>query len=67
MRDFGRIGLLFFVVISGYLLETNQAAELVINPSGKTQSQPAGRGFGLTCQGEAEDSVFFLRLKMVWT
>lgn len=63
MRDFGRIGLLFFVVISGYLLELNQATELVINPSGKTQSQPAGKGFGLTCEGQADDTDLFTDLK----
>ena len=47
----------------GYLLELNQAAELVINPSGKVQSQPAGKGFGLTCQGQAEDTNLFSDLK----
>lgn len=55
--------MLFFLL--GYLIESIQGGppELVINPSGKTQSQPAGKGFGLACQGEAENSDLFTDLK----
>ncbi|XP_035207265.1 fasciclin-2-like isoform X3 [Stegodyphus dumicola] len=63
MRDFKRIGLLLFVAVSGYLLEIIQGAKLIINPAGDKQSQPAGKGFGLTCQGEAETTDLFSEMK----
>ncbi|GFT44023.1 fasciclin-2 [Nephila pilipes] len=68
MRDFKRIGLLLFVAISGYLvivIEGAKVSKLIINPSGQTQSQPAGKGFGLTCQGDAEDPDLFTEMKWV--
>ncbi|GIY24720.1 fasciclin-2 [Caerostris extrusa] len=42
-----------------------EGAKLIINPSGQTQSQPAGKGFGLTCQGESEDPELFTEMKWV--
>ncbi|CAL1264407.1 unnamed protein product [Larinioides sclopetarius] len=65
MRDFERIGLLLFVAISGYLILVIEGAKLIINPSGQTQSQPAGKGFGLTCQGDADNPDLFTDMKWV--
>ncbi|KAF8792826.1 fasciclin-2-like isoform X1 [Argiope bruennichi] len=65
MRDFERIGLLLFVAISGYLVLVIEGAKLIINPSGQTQSQPAGKGFGLTCQGDADNPDLFTEMKWV--
>ncbi|KAG8196694.1 hypothetical protein JTE90_023205 [Oedothorax gibbosus] len=65
MRNCKGIGLLLFVAISGYLILEIEGAKLIINPSGQKQSQPAGKGFGLTCQGEAEDVDLFKDMKWV--
>ncbi|GBL80909.1 Fasciclin-2 [Araneus ventricosus] len=65
MRDFERVGLLLFVALSGYLVLVIEGAKLIINPSGQTQSQPAGKGFGLTCQGDADNPDLFTEMKWV--
>ncbi|XP_015903524.1 fasciclin-2 isoform X2 [Parasteatoda tepidariorum] len=65
MRDIKRIGLLLYITISAYSISLSNAAKLVINPSGQAQSQPAGKGFGLTCRGEAENTEFFTEMKWV--
>lgn len=56
---------LVFFVFLGYLILVIEGAKLIINPSGQKQSQPAGKGFGLTCQGEAEDLDLFKDMKWV--
>lgn len=51
------VTVLWFHIVTG--------AELIIKPVGEKQSQPAGKGFVLTCEGTAKDTNLFTDMKWI--
>ncbi|XP_067129306.1 fasciclin-2-like isoform X3 [Centruroides vittatus] len=61
-RRIGRFLGLFLTVLWFHIVS---GAELIIKPVGEKQSQPAGKGFVLTCQGSAENVNLFTDMKWI--